>query len=253
MAKQSGLGDNFYLQGYDLSGDIAAMESIASPMSPLPSTGIDKSAMERMPGLRDGSMEIRSYFNKAAGASHLRLGSLPATDVIATYHRGTTLGNPAAGIVAKQVNYDGSRGDDGSLTFKTTLSSASAGINWGEQLTAGKHTLGVAGSVTSVDGNATGVTSGTTNFGLQAFLQVFAFTGTSATVAIQSSTDNAVGDAFANITGAVFTAVTAIGAERIATGATAAVERYIRVNVTGTFSNFIFAVVVCRNAVATTF
>jgi hypothetical protein len=251
MAKQSGLGDQLYLQGRNISGDVGALDSIACPMSPLTVTGIDKSAVERIGGLRDGNIEFTSYFNKATDAAFDRLRTLPATDVVATYCRGQSLGSPAAGIVAKQVNYDGSRGDDGSLVFKTQLTAAAYGLNWGEQLTAGVATYGGASAGTSIDGNNYG-TTGTTAFGLQAFLQVFAFTGTSATVAIQASSDNAVGDPFANVTGAVFTTVTAQTAERIATGATN-VERYLRVNVSGTFSLLWFSVVVCRNAAAVSF
>jgi hypothetical protein len=252
MAKQSGLGDNFLLQGYDLSGDIGSLDSIASPMSPLTATGIDKSAVERIPGLRDGSMEFMSYFNDAAGASHTRLSTLPTTDVIGTYLRGTTRGNAGAGIVAKQANYDLSRGDDGAATFKTTLSAADHGVVWGEQLTAGKETFVVASPTTSIDGNNYGG-SGTTNFGIEAFLQVTALTGTNAVVTIQSSSDNAVGDPFSLFTGSAFTSMTAVGAQYLATTTTQAVERYLRINVTGTFTSVTLAVIVCRHLVAWNF
>lgn len=251
MAKQSGLGDQLYVDGYNLSGDIGAIDSISCPVNLLPGTGIDKSAMERLLGQRDGSMEFTSYFNPSVGASHDRFSNLPTTDVVATYLRGTTRGNAAAGMVAKQVNYDPSRGEDGSLTSKIQLLANGYGLNWGEQLTAGVATIASAGAQASIDGNNYG-TTGTTAFGLQAFLQVFAFTGTSATIVIQSSTDDGAGDPFSAVTGATFTTVTGITAERIATGATN-VERYLRVNVTGTFSLLWFTVIACRNAAAVVF
>lgn len=250
MAKKSGLGDQLFLDGYDISGDVGSIDTLASPMEPFPATGINKGAMERIVGRRDGTLEFATWFNPAPAQTFQRLKLLPQANVVATYFNGSAIGNQGAGILAKQANYDLSRGDDGAITFSCSLTGSDYGLNWGEQLTPGKATLGAAGAGAALD---YGATVGTTNFGLQAFVQVFAFTGTSATVAIQSSTDNAAGDPYSNVTGAVFTAATGIGAERIATGPTAAVERYLRVNVTGTFSNLVYACLVCRNLTATTF
>jgi hypothetical protein len=153
-------------------------------------------------------------------------------------------------MVAKQIDYKLSRNDDGSISGSVNMVSNGYGLNWGEQLTPGIATIGAAGAQASLD---YGASVGTTNFGLVAYLQVFALTGTSATVAIQSSTDNGAGDAFADVTGAVFTAATGITAERIATGPTAAVERYLRVNVTGTFTLLWFSVMVARHPMATSY
>lgn len=248
--KQSGLGDQLYIDGYDLSGDVGSIDDIGGGPDELMVTGIDKSAKERIGGQRDGRVSMMTYFNPGSNQEHARLKGLPTTDVQIAYCRGSAIGNQGASMVAKQTNYDLTRGDDGALSFKVDALANTYGLEWGEQLTAGKSTLGVAGALTSVDYGA-GIA--TTNFGLQAYLQVFAFTGTSATVAVQSSTDNAVGDAFANVTGAAFTAATAIGVQRIATANNAAVERYLRVNVTGTFSNLVFNVIVCRNLTLTAF
>lgn len=252
MAKQSGLGDQLYIAGRNVSGDVGALDTISSPLAMLEATGIDKSAKERIRGQADGLIEFTSYFNPAANQSFQYLKTLPTTDQVVSYCRGQTLGNPGAGLVAKQSNYDMSRGEDGSLTFKSSLMANGYALNWGEQLTPGIATIGAAGAGTSIDGNNYG-TSGTTNFGLQAFLQVFALTGTSATVAIQSSSDNGAGDAFANVTGAVFTAATGVTSERIATANNQAVERYLRVNVTGTFTLLWYSVIVCRNAALASF
>ncbi|MGH3587159.1 MAG: hypothetical protein ACRDQ0_12630, partial [Pseudonocardia sp.] len=89
-------------------------------------------------------------------------------------------------------------------------------------------------------------------FGLQAWLHVFSFTGTSCTVKIQESSDDAAGDAFADVTGGAFAAASAVGAQRIATGAIN-VERYLRIVTTGTFSECTFAVTACRNETAVQF
>jgi len=239
MAKQSGLGDNFYLAGYDLSGDINAIGKVATPRGVLEATGIDKSGIERLPGVRDGSMEFTSFFNDATSQEHDALKTLLTTDQILTYCRGTTLGNPAAAMVGKQINYDGSRGADGSLTFQVAAEANAFGLDWGRQLTAGKRTDTTATNGTGVDHTAV-----STLFGWQAYLQVFSFTGTSVTVTLQDSADNA---AWANLTGGAFTAATGRTAERLAGGATAEVRRYVRAITSGTFSNAVFAVMFVRN------
>jgi hypothetical protein len=140
MAKQTGLGDNCYVAGYDLSGDIGSLGRIGGGPAALEATGINKSAFERLFGLRTGSIEFNSYFNPSTNASHDTLSNLPTSDVIVTYCRGTTLGNPSACLVGKQINYDGTRGADGSFTFAVNALSNGYGIEWGRQLTAGKRT-----------------------------------------------------------------------------------------------------------------
>ena len=51
MAKSSGLGDNFYVGGYDLSGDTQSLGRIGGGAELLETTGIDKSGIERLGGL----------------------------------------------------------------------------------------------------------------------------------------------------------------------------------------------------------
>ena len=250
MAKQSGLGSALYIDGYDLSNDIGAIDEIGGGNEPLTVTGIDKFGIERIGGHRDGRISYTAYFNPAADRAHDRLSALPTTDTIVTYALGSAIGGPSAAIVAKQIGYDPTRGDDGSLTFKVEAKANHYGVEWGEQLTAGVADLTGAAAGSSLD---YGASIGTTNHGLQAYLQVVEFTGTDATIAIQSSTDNGAGDAFANVTGAVFTTVTGIVAERIQTGRTAAAERYVRVNVTGTFNTMSLHVMVAKNLTATAF
>lgn len=248
MAKQSGLGDNLYVAGVNVSGDISALGRVGGGPAALESTGIDKYGYERLGGLRDGAIEFTSFFNPAVGAAHPTFGALPRTDVGVIYCRGTTLGNPGAACVAKQANYDGSRGNDGSFTFSVSALSNGYGIEWGKLLTAGQRTDTTATNGTGVDFGAAG------SFGLQAHLQVFAFTGTSVTIKLQQSSDNGGGDAFSDVTGGGFTLVTtAPGTQRIETARGQAVERYLRVVTTGTFSNLVFAVVAAVNPVATVF
>lgn len=140
MAKQSGLGDAFYLGGYDISSDTSALGEIGGGCAVLDTTGIDKSAMERIGGVRDGRIEWVSHFNPAAAKQHAVLSSLPTTDRTLTYCRGTSLGSPAACLVAKQLNYDVTRADDGRMTIAVRAESNGYGLQWGHQATAGTRT-----------------------------------------------------------------------------------------------------------------
>ncbi|CAM5346726.1 hypothetical protein [Streptomyces aurantiogriseus] len=243
MAKQSGLGDNFYLHGYDVSGDIGSISTSGGPAL-LEVTGIDKSAYERIGGLRTGGMSWQAWFNPAANQAHARMKTLPTTDVHCAYFRGTTLGNPAACMVAKQINYDGNRGADGSFTFAVEAQSNAFGLEWGRSLTAGVRTDTAATNGASID------TTASADFGAQAYLQAFAFSGTDVTVKIQDSADNS---SFTDVAGLSFTQLTAgRTAERIATANTATIRRYVRaVTVTtGGFSSLAFAVVIVKNSTA---
>jgi hypothetical protein len=244
MAKLSGLGDNFYVAGYNLSGDTASLSRIGGGPAAMDQTGIDKSAFERIGGRRDGSMEWTSWFNDAAGQAHQVLSALPTGNVICTYCRGTQLGNPAASMVAKQINYDPTRGADGVLSINVSAQSTDYGLEWGQQLTAGQRTDTTATSpATGLDGG------GSTTFGAQAYLQVFAFTGTSVTVTLQDSADNSTFAAIASPM--AFAAASGITTERIAI--TGTVRRYVRAITSGTFSNAVFSVNFIRNDTAVVF
>lgn len=247
MAKQSGLGDQLFIGGYDIGGDIQSIGSLSTPRTVLDSTGITKSAMERLAGQRDASGEFTSFFNKATGQQHLALRGLPRTDVHLMYLRGTTRGNQGLALVGKQVNYDLSRPDDGSLTFGVSVQSSLYGADWCAQLTAGKQTDAAAGSSASVDLGAIG-TAGSTAFGFQAYLQVFSIGSGTATVTIETSSDNGVTDPWAALTGGAFTNVIAQTVERIQSASdTLTVERYVRVTTSGVFTNLVFAVAINKN------
>ncbi len=138
--KITGLGSAFYVGGYDISGDVNALSSISSPMATLDVTGINKYAHERLGGLRDGSMAFTTIFNVDAGQEHLVLSNFPRTDTIGSFFAGQAIGNAAASINAKQVDYAPTRANDGMLTNATSLQANGYGLEWGRQLTAGART-----------------------------------------------------------------------------------------------------------------
>jgi hypothetical protein len=246
MGKSSGLGDNLYIAGFDASGDIQALSNIGGGPALLNFTAINQSAYERKGGLRSGQFEMTTYFNTVAvtGGLHEKLSALPRTDVIMTYCRGTTLGDPAASLVGKQVNYDPTRSDDGMLTFGVSAQSNGYGIEWGRQLTAGVRTDTAATNGTGID------TTASADFGGQAYLQVFSFSGTDVTIKIQDSADNV---SFADVASFAFTQVTAAPtSERIALSNTATIRRYVRASTvtTGGFTSVSFAVNMIKNEIA---
>jgi hypothetical protein len=247
MAKQSGLGMNLYVGGNDLSGDTSNLPKIGGGPAALDFTSIDKLAFVRLGGERDGHIDWVSFFNPTG--AHPVLSALPRTDVGVMATIGTTLGSPAACEVAKQIGYDPTRANNGMFTFTISTVSNGFGLEWGRLLTAGKRTDSAATNGTGVDD-----TTVSTAFGWQAYLQVFAMTGTDVTVKIQDSADNS---SFADITSAAFTQITSgtPQSQRIAVGGTATVRRYLRASTvtSGGFSSLTFAVAFMRNRTAVAF
>lgn len=258
MAKSSGLAQNFYLGGYNLSGDTGAGNEIGGGVAGTQDvTGIDKSAFERLGLERDGRLSWTSFFNPEKATdipgtttdhAHAVLSALPTTDRHLMWVTAASVGAPAACMVGKQIDYNPARAADGSLTISVSAQANGFGLEWCDMLTAGIRT-----DTTATNGSSRDFGTGSTAFGLQAYLHVFAFTGTSVTVKLQESSDNGVGDPWADVTGGAFTAATGITAQRIQTGRTQTVERYLRAVTTGTFTNAQFAVAVARPDVSTLF
>jgi hypothetical protein len=242
MAKESGIGDNFYIAGYDLSTDVSALDTIAARRAPLEVTSIDKSAVERISGLTDGEISFSTWFDTATDLEHAALSTLPTTDRSCLYFHGTTVGAPCAGLIGKQINYDWNRGPDGSLAGTVQVLGNGNAIEWGDMLTTGKQVFTGAANGTSID-----YTAATTAFGAVAYLQVFAFSGTSATFSVNDSANNST---FAAITGLTFTAATGRTDQRLATAVDATIRRYVRLQVAGTFSSCTAAVLFRKFEVA---
>ena len=159
-----------------------------------------------------------------------------------------------AGLLSlgKQIDYDSTHGNDGSLTITIQALANGFGLEWGESLTIGKRTDSGATAGGTLD---YGATIGQTLFGAQAYLHVFAFTGTDATITIQDSASD-----FSAATLLTFTEVSALGgagkAERIETASrTETVDRYVRVTTTTSsgFSNLVVAVQVVKNQTSVVF
>lgn len=244
MTKTSGLGDNCYIGGYDLSGDIMSLSKISGSTATLDVTGISKSAHERLGGLRGGEIDFTTAYNTAVGQEHVALSALPTSAVSVMYLRGTTQGNPALYMQSYQVNYDPTRGTDGMFTFNVQcLSNDAYGLLWGKQLTAGKRTDTSATNGPSYDNTAGNV------FGAEVVLQVFSFTGTDITIKMQHSTDNSTWSDFLPTLGPITSAPAALHGS---SANNASVNRYLRVATTtsGGFTSCTFAFMVSVNPIA---
>jgi hypothetical protein len=239
MAKTAGLGDDLFVAGYHIGGDIQQVAMHGGP-NLLDVTDITQSAHSRLGGLRDGAFDITSYLDPAAGAAHAAFSPLPTADVIMTYLRGQALGNPALCQTSKQVGYDPTRAADGSITLKVAGMANGFGQEWGIQLTAGART-----DTTATTG-AFYADTGQTAFGCQAYLQIVSFSGTSVDVTITQATTS--GGSYSTLID--FGAQTGIGAFRQVTSNVTTVDQFLKVATAGTFSSAVFQVTFVRNKTA---
>ncbi|KKK71766.1 hypothetical protein LCGC14_2910620 [marine sediment metagenome] len=151
-------------------------------------TGLDKTAMERLLLLEDGEIAFANYFNDgvAVDSLHEILNDLPDADRVVCHFMGRTVGDPTANMQGKQVNYDLERGGDGALNGGTITCKGNAyGLEWGYALSDGKVTE-AGGTVTTGAGATIGVTQGTkryTRTGGTSFLTLGFAVGDSVTIA----------------------------------------------------------------------
>ena len=233
MAKASGLAQSFFVGSADLSGDVGAIGSCSTPVGSYDVTAINKSAHERIQGLRQGTLSFNAFFNDATGAAHLTLrapfGNTTTASKPVTWGLGPDVADAAFMADAMSLNYDGSRAADGMLTFSVDLQTEEFLPSWGIMLPRVADTHTDATNVTTVDHGAP------TTAGAEALRHVTSFTGSNFTATIQDSSN---GSSWGTLK--AFTQVTAIGTERVTVSGT--VERYVRIATTGTFNPVTFAV-----------
>jgi hypothetical protein len=141
MAISNGLGQAFYYGGYDLSGDTGSADDIGGGLVGTQDiTTIDLSAYKRIGLLRDGRISWGAFFNDATDRAHDQLGALPTADRHLMWATGSAIGDPAACLVGKQINYDFTRPQDGSLTIAVNAQGNAFGLEWCDLLTAQQRT-----------------------------------------------------------------------------------------------------------------
>ena len=240
MAKQSGLGHNFFIDGYDLSGDVSAVDTWSTPVESVDVTSISKSAMERIQGRVDFDGSFTSYFNDSALAQHAALSGGVTTDRNVSWTFGSTVGDVACGVVAKQIDYPMTRGTDGSLTATIPISGNGVIAEWGNLLSAGKITHSSATTVASKDDSAS------SSAGASAIIQSASLASGTATVKIQHSANDSSWSDLITFTNVAYATYAGRVAERKTVSGT--VNRYLRIVTSGTFSNLVFVIHYRRGA-----
>jgi len=234
MSKDTGLGDQLYVDGFDLSGDIGAVQSLNKTFAEQDVTGLDKSAIERILLLEDGEIGFANYYNPTAATHglHDELSDLPDTDALVSYFRGVLLGAVTASLLGKQVNYGLARGNDGALIGENIAVKGSGyGLEYGYALTAGKKHSTSAETLPGLDGDLSGYISGS-NDPTVFVLHMFAMTGAAGddvTVQIWHSNDDGGTDVYTLLTSFTNVDISAVPtAERI-TKLTTHAKRWLQV------------------------
>jgi len=119
MAKESGLGmsvavDDSGGSARTISNDITNMDW-ATPRDESDTTGLDKSAHERLLTLADFSTTLNGVFNDASNMSHDVFKTVPSSSVART----VTIGISGQTLACEAFfsDYSLSRGSDGTLTW----------------------------------------------------------------------------------------------------------------------------------------
>ena len=124
MAKESGLGwtrlevDDSTPTARDIKNDVTNFE-FSTPRAVQDSTGVDKSAMERILLLADFSIDLSGVFNDASNLSHDVLKTVASTSVTRTV--GLTVSGQILNNECLLTDYNLTRADSGELTWKAPL------------------------------------------------------------------------------------------------------------------------------------
>lgn len=229
MTVESAIGSRFFLDGYDISGDVGQIGTVRISNSPIDISNITESGMRRLSGRKGGEMSWNVFFNDAAAQEHAALKAINRTNRYAGWaHRCAAIGDSGIAMLGKQMNYDWNLGADGGLVGSVQMLSNGAPVEPGILLTPGKRTD------TGATNGASHNFGGATAFGLSAYVFLTAFSGTDITIALEDSANNS---SFAAITGGSFGQFTGVGAGRIQTAVDGAVRQYTRV-VTTTSAGF---------------
>jgi len=127
MAKQTGLGDYIAIDdsggnARDISSNVSSL-SIGNSQNLLEVTALDKSAVERLVALSDGSVSLGGTFDAAANKEHAVLAEgRSATRTFDYRIGGNSSSNPRLQMEMVIGAYNFDRGTDGSATWSCDLS-----------------------------------------------------------------------------------------------------------------------------------
>jgi hypothetical protein len=136
LPKQAGLGDYIAVDDSsgtvrDISNDVTNL-SVNTSQGLIDVTGLDKSAMERIIGLGDGSFQLNGVFNPDANKSHDVFSPLSGVRTVTYAIGGNTSGKPKLEMECLVASYNVSRGNDVALTWTADLQLANGAVpTWG--------------------------------------------------------------------------------------------------------------------------
>lgn len=85
MAKTSGLGDNFYVGGFDLSGDVSSIDQISGGPALIDVTPVKVLANARIGGQRNGTMKFTTWFEFSSAVTNPGVPT-STTPYVSTYN-----------------------------------------------------------------------------------------------------------------------------------------------------------------------
>jgi hypothetical protein len=136
MAKQTGLGDVFKID--DSGGTLRTISNdvvdygINVAQELIDTTGLDKSARERITGMSDSDISVNGVFNPASNMSHDVFKVRTGTRTVTIQIGGATTGNPELSMEMQVASYNLTRGTDGTLNWSAGLNLASGTVpTWG--------------------------------------------------------------------------------------------------------------------------
>ena len=129
MAKQTGLGDYVAVDDSggtvrDISNDISAGYGINIAQELVETTGLDKSARERITGMSDGDVTLTGTFNAASNKSHDVFKTRTTARTFDLRVGGNSSSNPKLAMEMVVANYTITRDAAGALTWTATLNLA---------------------------------------------------------------------------------------------------------------------------------
>ena len=135
MAKTSGLGG--VIKVADASSSVQTITNdvtnyqFSTPRAVQDTTGVDKSANERILLLADYSVTLNGVFNTAANMSHAVFSTIPSTSVTRSVEIdpiGTTSGYPKLPVNCLLTDYQITRANTGELTWQVPGSLADGAV-----------------------------------------------------------------------------------------------------------------------------
>jgi hypothetical protein len=189
-----------------------------------------------LPGLNEGSISVQGVFNNATDRTDEELSALRGAETVisASPQSFAAIGDQAHMVNGFLDDYSPRSTVNDAVRFSSGVT-ASAGAFLGVTIHHNNQES-TTGTFASVDAGASYAPS--TN-GAAAFLHVTQFDGTNATVTIEdAATEPTYGSLVA------FTQVTAVGSEKVTVAGN--VERFVRINLTGTFTTITFVVTFAR-------